>query len=329
MSKILLSTVAAAALVCAAPVAFGQTSYDQYQSGKSDKNLEKSGSMNKGAEGARAERGSKALEEGRSAKNGETSRSAENGSNENLGTERGNKSELKGTERGAKGFEGKNAKGASSESMGTTAQSERNATGENSEKGKKLGTEEKSETGKQAEKGKAFENEKAEGKSGTEGKTGTEAKSGTEGKAGTNATNETSAPNSSSENYGKAETKNVEQGRNAENAVPGGMSNGKNAPQLTEVKKDRIREAVRKEDVKNITNVDFSVSVGSVVPERYDFHPLPDDIVSLVPQYRGYDFLLVNDEIVIVEPSTHRIVYTLPENGMASMGGESRSVNCR
>lgn len=36
--------------------------------------------------------------------------------------------------------------------------------------------------------------------------------------------------------------------------------------------------------------------------------PLPDDVVEVVPQYRGYDFFVVRDEIVIVEPSTYKIV---------------------
>jgi Protein of unknown function (DUF1236) len=42
---------------------------------------------------------------------------------------------------------------------------------------------------------------------------------------------------------------------------------------------------------------------------------LPSDVVEVVPQYRGYDFLVVRDEIVIVEPSTYKIVTVLPRSG--------------
>jgi hypothetical protein len=34
-----------------------------------------------------------------------------------------------------------------------------------------------------------------------------------------------------------------------------------------------------------------------------------------VPQYRGYSFFVVRDEIVIVEPSTSKIVTVLPRSG--------------
>jgi hypothetical protein len=34
-----------------------------------------------------------------------------------------------------------------------------------------------------------------------------------------------------------------------------------------------------------------------------------------MPQYRGYDFFVVRDDIVIVEPSTHKIVDVLPHSG--------------
>jgi len=39
------------------------------------------------------------------------------------------------------------------------------------------------------------------------------------------------------------------------------------------------------------------------------------DVVEVVPQYRGYDFFVVRDEIVIVEPSTYKIVTVLPRSG--------------
>jgi hypothetical protein len=42
---------------------------------------------------------------------------------------------------------------------------------------------------------------------------------------------------------------------------------------------------------------------------------LPSDVVEVVPQYRGYSFFVVHDEIVIVEPSTYQIVTVLPRNG--------------
>lgn len=73
-------------------------------------------------------------------------------------------------------------------------------------------------------------------------------------------------------------------------------------------KKSRLTTAFDKVDVKPVTRVNFSVSVGTVVPRDIELRPMPRTIVEIVPQYRDYDFFVVRDEIVIVQPRTHRIV---------------------
>jgi Protein of unknown function (DUF1236) len=39
---------------------------------------------------------------------------------------------------------------------------------------------------------------------------------------------------------------------------------------------------------------------------------LPEEIVRIVPEYRGYEYFLVGDEIVIIDPSTLEIVAIIP-----------------
>ena len=39
---------------------------------------------------------------------------------------------------------------------------------------------------------------------------------------------------------------------------------------------------------------------------------LPEEIVLLIPEYRGYDYFLIGDEIVIVDPRTLEIVAIIP-----------------
>ena len=38
-------------------------------------------------------------------------------------------------------------------------------------------------------------------------------------------------------------------------------------------------------------------------------------IVSIAPQYRGYDYVMVRDEVVIVEPRTRKVVTVIREGG--------------
>ena len=47
-------------------------------------------------------------------------------------------------------------------------------------------------------------------------------------------------------------------------------------------------------------------------PTTVEFHPLPARIVEIVPQYRGYEyFVLADGRIIIVEPSSHEVVYII------------------
>lgn len=54
-----------------------------------------------------------------------------------------------------------------------------------------------------------------------------------------------------------------------------------------------------------------SVSVGTVLPSEVTFVDVPADIVRIVPAWRSYKVVRVRDQIIIVEPSTRRIVYVM------------------
>src|SRR5205085_8891957 len=49
------------------------------------------------------------------------------------------------------------------------------------------------------------------------------------------------------------------------------------------------------------------------------------EVVEIVPQYRGYNFVLVKDEIVIVEPSSYKIVTVLPYSGRSIASAPART----
>ena len=73
--------------------------------------------------------------------------------------------------------------------------------------------------------------------------------------------------------------------------------------------KTKIRTTIKeKVKVQPETNVNFSISVGTRVPRTIHYHTLPAEVVSIYPAWRGYYFILVKNEIVIIEPSTFEIV---------------------
>ena len=71
----------------------------------------------------------------------------------------------------------------------------------------------------------------------------------------------------------------------------------------------------------------FSVSIGARIPRSVQVATLPDEIVQIVPQYRGFnyfvisyrtkdvgggDYMLVWDQLVIIDPQTLEIVAIIP-----------------
>ena len=62
-------------------------------------------------------------------------------------------------------------------------------------------------------------------------------------------------------------------------------------------------------------HVNISVNIGANLPGDLDIRPLPPSVIELVPEYRGFNYVVVNDEIVIVEPSTRRVVEIIREGG--------------
>jgi hypothetical protein len=63
------------------------------------------------------------------------------------------------------------------------------------------------------------------------------------------------------------------------------------------------------------TDVNIHVNIGERLPERVRPRPLPSDIVTIVPEYRGYDYTVVNDEIAIVDPRSHEVVDVIEQGG--------------
>ncbi|KRR11659.1 hypothetical protein CQ12_37560 [Bradyrhizobium jicamae] len=73
----------------------------------------------------------------------------------------------------------------------------------------------------------------------------------------------------------------------------------------------QITSVIREQRVQPVTNVNFSISVGTRVPRDVHFHALPERVVTIYPEWRRYKFILVKEQIVIVDPNTFEIVAVL------------------
>jgi Protein of unknown function (DUF1236) len=124
-------------------------------------------------------------------------------------------------------------------------------------------------------------------------------KTNLDGKADGKPTPDVKADTKSSEKVGDANTSSTAQGAAA------------GAANLSTEQRTTIRTVIRQQNVQPATNVNFSISVGSRVSDNVHFYPLPAELVQIQPHWRGYQFFLVGNQIIVVNPQTHQIVAVL------------------
>ena len=96
-------------------------------------------------------------------------------------------------------------------------------------------------------------------------------------------------------------------------AKPGATTGqaGAGSKQMTTEQRTSIRTVIKEQHVRPVQNVTFSISIGTRVPRTVSFYPLPTQLVSIYPDWRGYQYFLVGDQIIVVNPRTHEIVAVL------------------
>jgi Protein of unknown function (DUF1236) len=107
------------------------------------------------------------------------------------------------------------------------------------------------------------------------------------------------------------------EGRDGKNADSKGAADSKTqttgqagaGAKLSTEQRTKITTVIKEQHVQPVTNVNFSISVGTRVPRSgVTFHPLPAEIVTFYPQWRGYEYILVRDQILVIDPRTGEIV---------------------
>jgi len=92
----------------------------------------------------------------------------------------------------------------------------------------------------------------------------------------------------------------------------GGRSTNVNV-QLSQEQRTRIHDVIIKErSAPRVANVDFSLDVGVRVPRTIRLVRVPISIIEIEPRWRGFEYFLVGDEIVIVDPRLMEIVAVIP-----------------
>src|SRR6266704_2996996 len=170
------------------------------------------------------------------------------------------------------GMQGQKSKSMSSESEGAKGGKDMKAEGREGRKDMK------------AEGREGGKDMKAEGREGRPGNTNAETKGGVDSKSQTTTQSQTNQSQTTGQAGGGAK--------------------------LSTEQRTKITTVIKEQHVQPVTNVNFSISVGTRVPRGggVTFHPLPAEIVTIYPQWRGYEYILVRDQILVIDPRTGEIV---------------------
>jgi hypothetical protein len=88
---------------------------------------------------------------------------------------------------------------------------------------------------------------------------------------------------------------------------------GSHAAQLTDDQRVKVKGIIgREHNVVRASTVNFDVTVGTMVPRSVHIAVLPAEIVTVVPEYSGFDYIVVGDQLLIIDPTTLEIVAILP-----------------
>ena len=78
---------------------------------------------------------------------------------------------------------------------------------------------------------------------------------------------------------------------------------------VTTEQKTRIRSVFTRHHVEPARNLNVAVNVGVRIPHSVHLYPVPTDVIEIVPEYRDYDYIMLDDNrIAIVDPGSFEVV---------------------
>ena len=92
-----------------------------------------------------------------------------------------------------------------------------------------------------------------------------------------------------------------------------GQGSAAGAAKLSTEQRTKITTVFKQQKVERVeaSKLNISISVGTRVPSTVKYHPIPQDVVVIYPEWRGFDYILVGDQIVVLDPRSHEIVAIL------------------
>jgi hypothetical protein len=92
-----------------------------------------------------------------------------------------------------------------------------------------------------------------------------------------------------------------------------GQGSAAGAAKLSTEQRTQITTVFKQQKVERVepSRLNISISVGTRVPSTVRYHPIPQEVITIYPEWRGFDYILVGDQIVVLDPRSHEIVAIL------------------
>ncbi len=105
-------------------------------------------------------------------------------------------------------------------------------------------------------------------------------------------------------NAGSAGVGNAATGAGSDAGVSGAIEQ---KPLLTPAQRSAIYAEVSK-DTSKISPMEFSAVIGADVPPMIELYTLPDDALAAVPAAKFYKYTVVENKVVVVDPTKMRVI---------------------
>jgi Protein of unknown function (DUF1236) len=114
-----------------------------------------------------------------------------------------------------------------------------------------------------------------------------------------------------------------DQGKAAQGRTPdrNGQLQQANRVQASEKQHTEVRQHLLRDRKVGRTRLNIAVNIGATIPRSVRLHPVSSVIVGLAPVYRGYSYIVLEDEtICIVDPRSYVIVDVIPASTQRAEG---------
>jgi hypothetical protein len=103
------------------------------------------------------------------------------------------------------------------------------------------------------------------------------------------------------------------QSTTTEKGATTGQGAASGSAKLSTEQRSKITTVIKQQKVERVepSKLNISISVGARVPTSVRFYPLPSEVYVIYPEWRGYDYIMVGDQILVINPRTHEIVAIL------------------